>query len=189
MLGNIMTALMQPGPQGQASAGSQMLNQVVGGLMGGQGGGSVNQLLGGLQQVMNNKGQAPSGGASDPVMGLIGPIASAVAGKAGIPPAAATAVAATAMHYLISSHPAAGGSAPLNLNNVAQEMASGGVSQQTLQSSGMVNAVAKSTGLSQDQATQALNATFQHLSQHVDLKAQKHEAAERRDIRRDRRGQ
>ncbi len=190
MLGNLMNALMQPGPQGQASAGSQMLNQVVGGLMGGQGGsGSVNQLLGGLQQVMSSGGQGSAASANSPVMGLIGPIATAVAGKAGISPAVATTVAATAMHYLISSHPAAGGSAPLNLNNVAQEMASGGVSAQTLQSSGMVNAVTKSTGLSQEQATQALNATFSHLATHVDLKAQKHEEAARRDLRRDRRGE
>jgi hypothetical protein len=176
MLGNLMNALMQPGAGGQQSAGASMLSSVVGGLMGGgqQGSAPVNQLLGGLEQVIGGNptsGQPLSGGtapaANSPLMGLLGPIATAVAGKTGIPPAVATTVAATAMHYLISSHPAAGGTAPLNLNNVAQQMASGSVSQQTLQSSGMVNAVVQATGLSQQDAAKSLDATFAHLQTHV----------------------
>jgi hypothetical protein len=192
MLGNLLNALMQPGAQGQPSAGADMLSQVVGGLMGGQqsGGTPVNQLLGGLEQVMGGKPgtSQPSGSgataSSSPLMGLLGPIASAVAGQVGISPALATTVAATAMHYLVSSHPSASGSAPINLNNVAQQMASGSVSQQTLQSSGMVTAVAQATGLSQQQAAQSLDATFQHLAKHVTLseqKAAKKEAAAKRD--------
>ncbi len=176
MLGNLMNALMQPGAGGQQSAGADMLTQVVGGLMGGgqQGGAPVNQLLGGLEQVIGGKPGSATGpsGAVDPnspLMGLLNPIANAVAAKTGIPAATATAVAATAMHYLVSSHPAAGGSAPLNLGNVAQQMASGSVSQQTLQSSGMVNAVVKATGLSQQDATKSLDATFNHLATHVRL--------------------
>jgi hypothetical protein len=175
MLGNIMNALMQPDAGGKGTVGGDMLSQVVGGLMpaGQQGGAPVNQLLGGLEQVMGGKPGSASGqpGTADPnspLMGLLGPVASAVAGKVGISPAVATTVAATAMHYLVSSHPAAGGSAPLNLNNVAQQMASGGVSAQTLQSSGMVNAVMKSTGLSQQDAQKSLDATFSHLATHVD---------------------
>ena len=184
MLGNLMNALLQPGPQGQQSAGADMLTQVVGGLMGGgqQGGGApVNQLLSGLEQVIGGNPSAGkplplnAGAATDPnnpLMGLLGPIASAVAGKVGISPAVATTVAATALHYLVSSHPAAGGSAPMNLNNVAQQMASGAVSPQTLQSSGMVNAVVQATGLSPQDAAKSLDATFNHLQAH----AQMHEA-------------
>ena len=70
MLGNLMNALMQPGQGGQQSAGADMLSQVVGGLMGGQqgGGAPVNQLLSGLQQVMQAQtgqraGEQPSDGA------------------------------------------------------------------------------------------------------------------------------
>lgn len=184
MLGNLMNALLQPGQQGQQSAGADMLTQVVGSLMGGgqQGGGApVNQLLSGLEQVIGgnpssgqalplNAGTATS--QNNPLMGLLGPIASSVAGKVGISPAVATTVAAMALHYLVSSHPAAGGSAPLNLNNVAQQMASGAVSPQTLQSSGMVNAVVQATGLSQQDAAKSLDATFVHLQAH----AQIHEA-------------
>lgn len=83
-----MNALSQPENQ-------QMLSQVVGGLMSGaqqgggqQGGTPVNQLLGGLEQVIGGKpgsGQPISqGGAVDPngpIMGLPGPVANAVAAK------------------------------------------------------------------------------------------------------------
>lgn len=172
MLGNIMNALAQPQNQ-------QMLGQVVGSLMGGSGGGGspANQLLGGLEQVMGGKpgaaspaaaSQAVASSSDSPLMGLLGPIASSVASQAGISPAVATTVAATAMHYLVSSHPAAGGSAPMNLGNVMQQVASGQVSPETLHSSGMVNAVVHSTGLSQQQAVQGLNAAFTHMSAHVD---------------------
>ena len=185
MLGNLLNALMQPGPQGQQSAGADMLSQVVGGLMGGQqgGGAPVNQLLGGLEQVIGGKpgqatGQGAAPAASSPLMGLLGPIASAVAGQVGISPAIATTVAATALHYLASSHPAAGGNGAL-----AQQMASGAVSQQTLQSSGMVTAVAQATGLSQQDAAKTLDATFKHLQTHAapprSMEAKKEAAAER----------
>jgi len=58
MLGNLMNALMQPasGTQ-QQGTGSDVLSQVVGGLLGGsaQGGAPVNQLLGGLEQIIGGK--------------------------------------------------------------------------------------------------------------------------------------
>ncbi len=177
MLGNILNALAQPAPGGQGSEGD-MLAQAVGGLMGGKAGGApVNQLLGGLEQVIGGNPTSggalnpPSGGAAanNPIMGLLNPIATSVASQVGVSPAVATTVAGIAMHYLVSSHPSAGGSAPLNLNNVMQQVASGSVSQQTLQSSGMVNSVMKATGMNQDQAVKSLNATFTHMSGHVRL--------------------
>ncbi len=194
MLGNLMNALLQPGAGGQQSAGANMLSQVVGGLMGGgqqASGTPVGQMLGGLEQIIGgnpssgqplplNQGTATS--QNNPLMGLLGPVATAVAGKAGISPAVATTVAGIAMHYLLSSHPAAGGAAPLNLNNVAQQMASGSVSQQTLQSSGMVNAVVQATGLSQQDAAKSLDATFAHLQEaHVRNVKSGDQRAERRD--------
>lgn len=100
-------------------------------------------------------------------MGVLGPVASAVAGQVGIPPQVATSVAGIAMHYLLSSHPAARGSAPLNLPSVMQQMASRALSAETLRNSGMVNAVMKSTGLSQQDAQTSLDATFNHLASHV----------------------
>ncbi len=169
MLGSIMNELAQPG-------NAQALSQALGGVMGGsqQGGAPVGQLLSGLEQVIGGNPstgqlQAQSGAVdpNNPVMGLIGPVANVVAAKAGVSPQVATTVAGIAMHYLLSSHPAAGGRAPLNLSEITQQMASGSVSQQTLQSSGMVNAVVKATGLSQQQAAKSLDATFAHLATHV----------------------
>ena len=183
MLGNILSALMQPGQQGQQSAGADMLSQVVGGLMGGQqaGGAPVNQLLSGLEQVIGGKpgsgqplGQGSAPASNSPLMGLLGPIANAVAGQVGISPAVATTVAATAMHYLVSSHPAAGGNAPAGVGNLAQQVASGNISPAVLHSSGMVNAVVQATGLSQDDAAKSLNTTFNYFQQH----AQEHKAKE-----------
>ena len=86
------------------------------------------------------------------------------------------------MHYLVSGHPAAGGNAPSNVANVAQEMASGSVSTDTLHSSGMVNAVAQATGMSQQQAASTLNATLnafqQHAKEHVAKEAQRRKRRE-----------
>ena len=183
MLGNLMNALMQPGQQGQQSAGADMLSQVVGGLLGGQqgGGAPVNQLLGGLEQIIGGKpgsgqtlGQGTAPASSSPLMGLLGPIANAVAGQVGISPAVATTVAATAMHYLVSSHPAAGGSPAPEVANLAQQVASGNVSPAVLHSSGMVNAVVQATGLSPAVAATSLNATLNSFQQH----AQEHAAKE-----------
>jgi hypothetical protein len=176
MLGNLINALMQPSSGSQG--GADILSQVVGGLMGGggQGGAPVGQLLSGLEQVIGGKpgsgqtmNQGSTADAGSPIMGLLGPIANAVAAKAGISPQVATAVAGVAMHYLLSSHPAAGVSAPLNLPSVTHQMVSGSVSPQTLQSSGMVTAVMQATGLSKDDAAKSLDATFDHLSGHVRL--------------------
>ena len=189
MLGNLMNALMKPGPQGQQSAGADMLSQVVGGLLGGQqgSGAPVNQLLSGLEQVIGGNptsgqplGQGTAPAASSPLMGLLGPIASAVAGQIGISPAAATTVAATAMHYLVSAHPAAGGSPAPEVASLAQQVASGNVSPAVLHSSGMVNAVVQATGLSPQQATASLNATLNHFQQHAQEHAAKEEHRRKR---------
>ncbi len=182
MLGNLMNALMQPASGSQQGSGTDMLSQVVGGLLGGsqQGGAPVNQLLGGLEQIIGgnpSSGQAlplNQGSASDannPIMGLLNPVANAVAAKTGISPLVATTVAGIAMHYLLSSHPAAGtsGSAPLNLASMSQQMASGSVPSEILHNSGMVNAVVQATGLTQQEAAKSLDATFTHLQSHVNM--------------------
>jgi hypothetical protein len=191
MLGNILNALLQSQQQGQQGTGADTLSQAVGGALGGQQGGGtpVSQLLGGLEQILGGKpgsnqttSQNTAAASSSPLMSLLGPIANAVAGQVGISPSIATTVAATALHYLASSHPASGTSAPLNLGNVAQQMASGSVSQETLHSSGMVNAVAQATGLSQAQAAASLNSTFNYMQQHAaEHKAKEEHRKKRRE--------
>ena len=178
MLGNLMNALMQPASGPQQGSGTDMLSQVVSGLLGGsqQGGAPVNQLLGGLEQIIGGNPAggtlSPNSGAmntNNPLMSLLGPVATAVAAKAGISPQIATTVAGIAMHYLASSHPSAGGSAPLNLASMTQQMASGNVPSEILHNSGMVTAVVQATGLSQADAAKSLDATFSHLQTHVNM--------------------
>jgi hypothetical protein len=181
MLGNLMNALMQPGPQGQQSAGAQMLSQVVGGVLGGQQGGApVSQLLSGLEQIIGGNpssggslGQGTQPPASSPLMSLLGPVANAVAGQVGVSPAVATTVAATAMHYLVSSHPASGVTPPASAGNLAQQVASGNISPAVLHSSGMVNAVVQATGMSKDDAAKTLGATFNAFQEHAKQHAAK----------------
>ena len=184
MLGDLMNALMQSGsgtqqPQSN-SGGGDMLSQVVGGLLGGgqqSGGAPINQLLGGLEQViggtpgtgqpMNMNQGAAMINANNPVMGMLQPVINSVAAKTGVPPEIATAVAGIAMHYLLSSHPAAGGNSSLNLGSMMQQISSGNVNMDTVHKSGMVKDVMQATGLSQQDAANALSATFNHLQGHV----------------------
>ena len=83
-----------------------LLAAQAGGLLGGQSGSApVGQLLSGIEQVIGGKpGSAQLGAnqgsttdANSPIMSLLGPVASAVAGKAGISPQVATTVAGS-MH-------------------------------------------------------------------------------------------
>ncbi len=214
---NLMKALMQSAmesqqqqPAAQQPAGSDMLSQVLGGLMGGgaqqmvapqqagggdllsealggilgggtQGGNQGDQMLGLLEQVIGGRpgqgqalGVAPNMGGmmggtgmNDPVMMLLQPVVNQVAAKANIPPQIATVVASIALHYLLSSHPSTSPNAPMNLGSVMQQLASGGVSQATLQNSGMVNDVVQATGLGQQDAIRGLDTVFGLLSGQV----------------------
>jgi hypothetical protein len=167
------------GGQQDGGAGGEALAQAVGGLLGGgqQGGAAVTQLLGGLQQIMGGtpgSGQLPQGGgnmnmgANDPIMMLLQPVVDQLAVKAKISPQLAMIVASIAVHYLLQSHPSTPGSSPLNLGSVMQSLASGsGISQGTLQSSGMLNDVMQATGLNEQQATKSLTTTFNSLAGHV----------------------
>jgi hypothetical protein len=189
MLGDLMNALMQSGsgPQQQQqqqnnSGGSDMLSQVVGGLLGGgqqSGGAPIDLLLGGLAQVIGgtpgtgqpmtmNQNQANvMTNANSPIMGLLQPVVNHVSATTGIPPQIATAVAGIALHYLLSSHSAAGGNSSLNLGSMIQQISSGNTNMDTMHKSGMVKDVMQATGLTQSAAANALNETFNHLQSHV----------------------
>jgi hypothetical protein len=179
VLGGLMGAAQQ-GAASQGGAGQDLLGQAIGGLLGGsqQGGAGVSQLLGGLQQVIGGTpgtGQAlPLGGgnmsmgANDPIMMLLQPVVNQVAAKAGISPQLATVIASIAVHYLIQSHPNTPGASPMNLGNVMQTLASGGkLSEDTLQSSGIVNDVMQATGMDQQQAVKSIHTTFNVLGGQV----------------------
>jgi hypothetical protein len=104
----------------------------------------------------------------DPIMTLLQPLVNQLAAKAHISPAIATIIASIAIKYLLQSHPATPGPSPLDLGSVMQQLASGsGISQSTLQSSGMVNDVMRATGLPEQEAVRTLDTTFNVLGNHV----------------------
>jgi hypothetical protein len=193
MLSQVVGGLLGGGQQG---GGGGMLGQVVGDLLGGgqQGGGApINQLLGGLEQIIGgtpgtgqpmnmnmNQGNSmmnasnqmmnannPMMNASNPIMGLLQPVITHLSQTTGIPPEIATTVAGIAIHYLLSSHPSSGGNGRLDLNSMMQQISSGNVNMDTLHNSGMVKDVMQATGLSQQDAAKTLSATFSHLQGHV----------------------
>ncbi len=187
---DLMKALMQStsGAQ-QQSGGGDAMAQMLGGLLGGaqqadgqqSGGAPVGQMLGALEQIIG--GQPGTGqpmnlnqgsgmnmgamGANDPIMMLLQPVVGQLAAKANIQPQIAMVVVSIAVHYLLSAHPASGRAGALNLKSVLGQLASGGISADTLHNSGMVNDVMQATGLNQQQAVQSLDATFGALGAHV----------------------
>jgi len=184
LLSGVLGGLMGGGQQAAPNqmGGADMLSGVLGGLMGGaQGGGSGDQMLGALEQIIGgqpgqgqqlglNQGAAMNMGGmgmNDPVMSMLQPVVNELAVKAKISPQIATVVASIAVHYLLSSHPSTSPKAPLDLGSFMQELSSGNVNTQTLHDSGMVNDVMQATGLSQQQAVKSLNATFGSIGQHV----------------------
>lgn len=151
----------------QGGGGGDALSQVLGGLLGGsqQGGGSpASQVLGGLEQLIGSQSaatSAPAANTGDPLMVLLQPLVNKVAAKVNISPAIATIIVSIALKYLLKSHPSTPDQSPLDLGSVMQTLASGGqISQSTLQSSGMLNEVVRTTGLDEQQAAQTLNTTF-----------------------------
>ena len=184
VLGGLMGGGQQGGAVPQQSGGGDALSQVLGGLLGGgqQGGAEpAGQMLGALEQIIGGQpgtGQALSMnqgsamnmgnmGMNDPVMMLLQPLVNQLAAKANISPQIATVVASIAVHYLLSSHPSTPGTGRLDLGSVMQELSSGGISQETLHNSGMVNDVMQATGLNKQQSIKSLDATFGALGAHV----------------------
>jgi hypothetical protein len=157
-LGGLLSGLLGGGTQQQsAQPATQML-------------GALEQIIGGTPgsgQLSMNQG-ALGMSSSSPIMGLLQPVVNQLAAKAGISPEIATVVTSIALHYLLQSHPSTPGASPLNLNSVMQTLASGGqISQNTLQSSGMLNDVMQATGMNQQQATRSINQTFNVLGSQV----------------------
>lgn len=149
----------------QSGGGGDALSQVLGGLLGGSqqtGASPASQMLGGLQQIIGaQSGAAPAPASSDPLMVLLQPLVNKVAAKVNISPALATIIVSIALKYLFKSHPSTPDQSPLNLGSVMQTLSSGGrLSESTLQTSGMLNEVVRTTGMDEQQALKTLNATF-----------------------------
>ncbi len=179
MLDNLMKGLMQSAGGSQQGSSGDMLSDALGGMMGGsQGGNSTDRMLGALEQIIGgkpgsgqplpkNQGIIPNTGANNPALPMVQPVAKQVADKAHISPAMAMIVAAIAMHYLLASHPSSSQQSPLSFSTIMKELQSGGVSQNTMQNSGMVNDVKQATGLDQQKSQSGLEATFKALASHI----------------------
>jgi hypothetical protein len=178
VLGGLLGGQQQGGSQ---QGGQNALSGVLGGLLGGaqQGGtGQGDQMLGALEQIIGGKpgsgnfvqGAAATMGANDPVMLLLQPLVSQLAVKAKIDPSIATVVVSLVVHYLLSSHPSTSPKNPLDLSSVVSQLASGGVSKDVLNNSGMVNDVMGATGLNKTQAVKSLDTTFNLLGSYINQK-------------------
>ncbi len=187
-LDNLMKGLQQSAGGSQPGNGSNMLSDALGGMTlasgasagvgGSQGGNSTDAMLGALEGIIGGKpgsgqplpksqGMIPNTGGNNPAMSMVQPVANQVAERAHISPAMATIVAAIAMHYLLASHPSSSQQSPLSFGSLMQELQSGGVSQNTMQKSGMVNDVKQATGLNDQQAQSGLDAAFKALASHL----------------------
>ena len=157
--GNLLSGLMGSllgGGQGSSGSSQQMsqpqgsgLESMLGSLLGG---GGAMPAGGSPLTSLINSGQNPM------VNSLVQPAIDQVAAKIGIPPAAATAVVTTALHYIMANH-------GTKLAN-GEDM-SGILAQHTnpdyLHSTGLTKHLAQQTGLQPNQAASALSEVFKLL--------------------------
>jgi hypothetical protein len=167
----------QPGSASRPAAGSDPMTDLIGSLLGGgqaqapsapSGGGSagLGDFMGLLETFLGSgrsaQNASPAPGMTyDPIMVLLQPFVNKLAQKVNISPEIAMLVVTFVVHKLLAHHPTSGrDSTQFDLDDMLQQMASGQISQQTLQSSGMVNELARTTGLDHDTAARSLDATL-----------------------------
>ncbi len=175
----------QPGGASRPAAGSDPMTDLIGSLLGRQqeqapaapsGGGSTGlpDFMTLLERLLSSgrAAQSPVPGQSSPfndiIMRLIQPYVNQLARKVNISPELATLVVAFVIQKLLAHHPTSQrDSTQFNLDDMLQQMAAGQISQQTLQTSGMVDELARTTGLDHDTAARSLDATLGMLGGHV----------------------
>jgi hypothetical protein len=174
----------QTGGGSRPSAGQDPMTALIGRLLGGQQpGGSqgvgLGDMMGVLESIMASSAGSSMGsgqaygqqaqmpglgqglGAGNPIMSLLQPMVNQLAKKANISPEIAMLVVSFVVQKLLAHHPTSGrDSTQFDLDDMLQQLSSGEISQQTLQSSGLVNELARNTGLDQDTAARSLNAAF-----------------------------
>lgn len=145
---------------GAALGGGQAQAQSTGG---GQAGGGLSDMMGMLESVMGGQGgtSTTTAAANDPIMVLLNPFVAPLAKKANIPPEIAMIVVSFVAHQLLAHHPSSGrDSTTFNLEDMLQQIGSGGVDSNLLHSSGMVKEIAAKTGLDEATAEKSLNLAF-----------------------------
>jgi hypothetical protein len=175
-LGEILQLLSQTNQTGGTpSSGQESLSSALSGLMGGsQSSGQAGQVLGALEQMISAGGtqsniQNMTMSGNDPMLNLIRPVAEQLSRRTGLQPQTSQAVVSLILHRMLSSHPSMGSNnARLNLEEVFQQMASsGGISQDVLHNSGMVNDLINASGMDKQAALKNLSEAFNLLNGHV----------------------
>ncbi|MCJ7434240.1 MAG: hypothetical protein MUO77_12205 [Anaerolineales bacterium] len=165
-LGSLVGSLLGGSQSSQGTSGN-LMGSLVGSLLGGgqqqtggnqQPAGGLSGMMGLLETVMGGSG---SSGVNDPIMGLLQPFIAPLAKKANISPEIATVVVSFVVHKLLAHHPTSGrDSTSFNFEDMFQQMGTGKIDQNMLQSSGMVKELAAKTGLDEATAAKSLELGF-----------------------------
>ena len=164
----------QPQSSGGQQSGTELAGSIVnllGTAMGSgqqqtQGGssqqsGGLGNMMSLLETVMGSGQGASQPVTNDPIMMLLQPFVTPLAKKANIPPEIAMVVVSFVAHKLLAHHPTSGrDSNTFNLDDMLQQMGSGKIDSNILQSSGMVNELSRRTGLDEATAEKSLQLGF-----------------------------
>jgi hypothetical protein len=168
------------GGQSQTSGGNQQtdaMSGLLGSLLGGgqlQTGGGQQTGLGsmmGLLEMVTGAGQQGLGQssltASNPILGMLQPFVEPLAKKLKISPEIAMIVVSFVVQKMLAHHPTSGrDSTQFNLDDLLNQVGSTGkVNPGMLQNSGMVDELARATGLDQATAAKSLNTAFTMIGQ------------------------
>ena len=153
------------GGQGGSSGQANQMADLVGGLLGGQSPtpstaptGGLGDMLGLLETVIGTSQAGAQPTSSDPILSMLQPFINQLAEKVNISPALATIVVSFVVHKILSHHPTSGrDSTQFDLDDLLR---TGAIGADTLQSSGMVRELSRSTGLDEKAASQSLDAAF-----------------------------
>lgn len=166
---DILKVLVDSRQQGGSSNAADPMADLVGSLLGGgqpqpqitgnQQSGGLGDMMGLLETVMGGR----QGGTStyDPIMALLQPYVAPLAKKANISPEIALVVVSFVAHKLLAHHPTSRrDSNSFNFEDMFQQMGTGKIDSNMLQSSGMVKEISAKTGLDEATAAKSLNAAF-----------------------------
>ena len=173
LIGGLLGGQQQPQSGGGQQSGAELAGSIVnllGTVMGsgqqqgqnsGQQSGGLGNVMGLLETVMSSGQGGNQSTANDPIMMLLQPFVTPLAKKANISPEIAMIVVSFVAHKLLAHHPTSGrDSNSFNLDDMLQQMGSGKIDSNLLQTSGMVGELSRRTGLDEATAEKSLQLGF-----------------------------
>jgi hypothetical protein len=168
MLGGLLGGGQQQSSGSQANPMADMLGGLLG--SGGQSQTSGSQQSGlsnimGLLEMVTGAGQQGLGQSSltsnNPIMGMLQPFVAPLAKKLKISPEIAMIVVSFVVQKMLAHHPTSGrDSTQFDLDDLLKQVGSGKINPGILQNSGMVDELARATGLDKATAAKSLDAAF-----------------------------